>query len=228
MEHGRGRGWGPFTGRQLTIVILALIAGVVAYPFAAAAANAVFTSNSAAVPAVAATNSNAKGIGVKGTGKQYGVFSNGPLGVATGNALACAGCVTSADLSQKAKKGKLIYEGYKAFRGPFTGAPPPTVATFTVPAGLMCATASASAFASAAPAPVEVIFERSSSPAVVPSAVVQVYATEAHSHKALVSDGTLCTTVPAGTYSYDAVAGSNETATDENDVGSITVQVYSP
>ena len=38
------RGWGPFSGRQLTTVIVALVVGVLGYPFAAGAASAVFTS----------------------------------------------------------------------------------------------------------------------------------------------------------------------------------------
>jgi hypothetical protein len=93
------RGWGPFTGRQLTIVVVALVFGVVAYPFAAGAASAAFTSASNAIPAVKGTNSGSAGTGVQGTGKKYGVYSNGPLGVAAGKPLSCAHCVSAGDLS---------------------------------------------------------------------------------------------------------------------------------
>jgi hypothetical protein len=88
------RGLGPFTGGQFTAVIIAICAAiVVGAPVAALAAGGVFTNNNATVPAVKATNSNAHGIGVQGTGKKYGVYSNGPLGVAAGKPLSCNGCV---------------------------------------------------------------------------------------------------------------------------------------
>jgi hypothetical protein len=45
----------------------------------------------------AATGHN--GIGVQGTGMKWGVFSNGPLGVAPGKSLVCTGCVTSTDMT---------------------------------------------------------------------------------------------------------------------------------
>ncbi len=70
-----------------------------AIPTAALAAGGAFSNNSATVPAVTATNSNAHGVGVQGTGKKFGVYSNGPLGVAAGKALSCAGCITSSDIS---------------------------------------------------------------------------------------------------------------------------------
>jgi uncharacterized protein YjbI with pentapeptide repeats len=92
------RGLGQFTGRQLTTIIVAVAFVVVAYPFAADAASAAFSNNSASTPAVQGTNSNAKGIGVKGTGKKYGVYSNGSLGIAAGKSLACTGCVGVAAL----------------------------------------------------------------------------------------------------------------------------------
>src|SRR5258708_21104334 len=98
----RGRGMGPFTGRQLTVVIVAL-AAMFAIPTAALAAGGVFTNNSATVPAVQATNSNATGVGVQGTGNKYGVFSNGPLGVAAGKPLNCAGCIGSGALATNAR-----------------------------------------------------------------------------------------------------------------------------
>ena len=42
------------------------------------------------------------GIGVKGTGAKYGVFSNGPLGVADGKSLVCTGCIGDDALSNTA------------------------------------------------------------------------------------------------------------------------------
>lgn len=97
-----GRGLGPFTGGQLTVVVVAL-AAMFAIPTAALAAGGAFTNNSATVPAVQATNSNAKGVGVQGTGKKYGVLSNGPLGVAAGQSLSCSGCVGSHALATDAR-----------------------------------------------------------------------------------------------------------------------------
>jgi hypothetical protein len=100
----RGRGWGPFTGRQLTTVIVAVCATVVLMPFAAGAASAVFTSSGNATPAVTGTNTASAGIGVQGSGKKYGVFSAGPLGVAAGKPLSCIGCVKPGALSASAKE----------------------------------------------------------------------------------------------------------------------------
>jgi hypothetical protein len=123
------RGWGPFSGAQLTIVIVAV--ALVLLPTAAMAAVGTFTSTTV-TPAVTGTNSatvaNAKGvqgsasatsagvtrygvtgnaggtfgIGVQGTGTKYGVFSNGPLGVAAGKSLSCTGCVGVGALSNAA------------------------------------------------------------------------------------------------------------------------------
>jgi hypothetical protein len=42
------------------------------------------------------------GVGVQGTGAKWGVFSNGPLGVAPGKSLTCTGCVTSTDMTLQA------------------------------------------------------------------------------------------------------------------------------
>jgi hypothetical protein len=110
---------GPFTGGQLTVVIVA-IAAMVVIPTTALAASGAFSNNSATVPAVKATNSNAKGIGVQGIGKKYGVFSNGPLGVAAGKALSCTGCVGPAALSVAATGETPIFasvDGATAFLG---------------------------------------------------------------------------------------------------------------
>ena len=106
-----GRGLGPFSGGQLTTVIVALVFGVVAYPFAAGAASAIFTSKSNTVPAVKATNSGTAGIGVQGTGKKYGVLSNGPLGVAAGKPLSCTGCVGANALAASAKQAQPLAPG---------------------------------------------------------------------------------------------------------------------
>jgi hypothetical protein len=97
----RERGFGPFTGRQLTVVIVA-IAAMFALPTAALAAAGAFSNNSATTPAVKGTNTNANGVGVQGSGKKYGVFSAGPLGVASGKSLKCTGCVGAGALAANA------------------------------------------------------------------------------------------------------------------------------
>ena len=120
-EHGCG--WGPFSGRQLTTIVCVGIVVLVVIPTAALAATGVFSSTTMQ-PAVKAVNSSgavgavgvvgragatgnavrvgvdgsatgASGVGVKGTGSMYGVFSNGPLGVAVGKKLRCTACVTA-------------------------------------------------------------------------------------------------------------------------------------
>jgi len=122
-------GWGPFTGRQLTTIVCVAIVSIVAIPSAAFAAIGVFTSTTVA-PAVAGTNSSSaaeakgvlgnatnagsakhygvvgiaagpNGVGVQGNGTQFGVFSNGPLGVASGKKLVCAACVTAGDVANR-------------------------------------------------------------------------------------------------------------------------------
>jgi hypothetical protein len=57
------------------------------------------TSNGIARYGVAGSASGSSGIGVLGTGPHYGVFSNGPLGVAAGKPLSCTGCVTGANVA---------------------------------------------------------------------------------------------------------------------------------
>ena len=74
------RGLGPFSGRQLTIMFVALVVGVVLAPVVADAANA-------------------NGIGVAGVGRRFGGYSNGPLGISTGQPLRCAGCVGTGAIS---------------------------------------------------------------------------------------------------------------------------------
>ena len=48
-------------------------------------------------------NTASNGVGVSGKGKHYGVFSNGPLGVANGKKLTCDGCVGTDALATSAK-----------------------------------------------------------------------------------------------------------------------------
>jgi hypothetical protein len=126
------RGYGPFTSRQLTMIVcVAIVSIVVVVPTAALAASGAFTSATTA-PAVKGTNtsptagaigvygkasgtgnaarigvvgaaSGAGGVGVQGNGSHYGVFSNGRLGVAAGKSLSCSGCVGPGALSPLAK-----------------------------------------------------------------------------------------------------------------------------
>jgi hypothetical protein len=108
--------------------VVAISAAIVLIPTAAVAAVGAFSSTSNATPGVTGTNSSAAagasgvlgnatgtgnnarygvlgkatgtaGIGVQGSGAKYGVFSNGPLGVATGKSLVCTSCVSAADLA---------------------------------------------------------------------------------------------------------------------------------
>ncbi len=128
-----GKGWGPFSSRQLTTIVCVAIVAAVMIPTAAMAAIGAFTSTTV-TPAVTGTNSatvaNAKGvqgtasatsagvtrygvagnasgtfgIGVQGTGTKYGVFSNGPLGVAAGKSLSCTACITGGDLAASTRR----------------------------------------------------------------------------------------------------------------------------
>ena len=104
-----------FSGRQITIIVVAVCLTVVATPFAALAASASFSSNSASTPAVSARNT-ASGSGAKavlgnatatsgtvygvyghaGSAQGYGVYSSGRLG--TSGRLVCSQCVTAADV----------------------------------------------------------------------------------------------------------------------------------
>jgi hypothetical protein len=99
----RGRGLGPFTGRQLTTIVCVAIVAMVMIPTAAIAAGVSFTSNSNGSPAVNGKNTASNGVGVSGKGKRYGVFSNGPLGVVNGKKLSCGGCVGTGALATAAK-----------------------------------------------------------------------------------------------------------------------------
>jgi hypothetical protein len=131
----RSRGLGRFTGWQLTTIICVAIVAIVTVPTVALAASGAFTSTTV-TPAVTATNSAAvvnargvlgyadgtgnatrygvigqasgtNGIGVQGGGTRFGVYSNGPLGVAAGKPLACTGCVGLGALSAAAKPGPM-------------------------------------------------------------------------------------------------------------------------
>jgi hypothetical protein len=125
---GLKRGLGPFSSRQLTLIVcVAIVSIIVIIPTAALAAVGSFTSSTAA-PAVTAVNSSpapnaagvlgraaglgnasrfgvvgaasgAAGIGVRGSGAQYGVFSNGPLG--SSGPLRCTKCVTANDIANR-------------------------------------------------------------------------------------------------------------------------------
>ena len=136
------RGWGPFSGRKLTVIVCVAIIAAVAIPTAAIAAIGTF-SNGTAAPAVMGTNSSAAagavgvlgtntgsglntrygvlgsangtaGVGVQGTGTKYGVFSNGPLGVASGKFLTCVsltGCVGAGALVSNAVTNPKLANG---------------------------------------------------------------------------------------------------------------------
>lgn len=127
---GLKRGLGPFSSRQLTLIVcIAIVSIVVVIPTAALAAIGSFSSNTAA-PAVSAFNSSPSanavsvlgravgvgnapragvvgsgsgtaGVGVRGTGAQFGVLSLGPLGVAGTNQLKCTKCVTGGDIANR-------------------------------------------------------------------------------------------------------------------------------
>ncbi len=247
-----GRGLGQFTGRQLTIVIVAISGAIVLTPVAAMAAVGAFTS-STATPAVAATNSatvaggkgvsgaatgtgnvarygvtgsasGTQGIGVQGTGTHYGVYSNGPLGVSAGQSLTCTGCVGRGDLSSTAVAGRLLYEQSASVQGPWNGS---TVASFTVPAGLMCVQGSASAYATSVPVVSGVNFVSTGAAPLIAEGLLM---NDVNRHMTLISAGVKCAAVPAGTYSYaaDGYSGGGTGATsDSNDYGSISVQVFS-
>ena len=64
---GRGRGWGPFTGRQLTLIVCVAIVAMVLLPSAAIAVGGSFTSKSNATPGLHGVNTGSNGIGVVGT-----------------------------------------------------------------------------------------------------------------------------------------------------------------
>jgi hypothetical protein len=103
---GLGRGWGPFTGRQLTTIVCVAIVAMVLLPTAAIAVGGSFTSKSNQTPGLHGVNTGSNGIGVAGRGKRYGVYSNGPLGVASGKSLSCTACVTPKDLARGAKNAQ--------------------------------------------------------------------------------------------------------------------------
>jgi hypothetical protein len=64
----------------------------------AAAVSGVNTSNAPGASAVVGRATGAHGTGVSGAGRAYGVFSNGPLGIAPGQPLTCTGCISYRDL----------------------------------------------------------------------------------------------------------------------------------
>ena len=115
----------PITRRASAVLIVAT--ALVAVPTVVLAATGTFTSSTNR-PAITGVNTSAQagaagvtgqasgggaatrfgvsgsasgtgGIGVQGTGAKFGVYSNGPLGVAPGRPLVCSGCVTAGDLT---------------------------------------------------------------------------------------------------------------------------------
>ena len=128
-------------GRVLPIV--AIVAVIVLSPAIVWAATGSFTS-STSTPAVQGTNSNSGGKGVAGfatsssstqhiavygrgdgsggvgawgTGAKYGVYSNGPLGIATGKSLVCTGCVGASDLAASAQPSIVTKDGSASVNG---------------------------------------------------------------------------------------------------------------
>lgn len=109
---GSGR---RFSGRQITVMVVAVCVAVVAAPAGAIAASASFSSSSASTPAVAAKNTSS-GTGAKavfgnasassgttygvygrtGSADGYGLYSAGRLG--SSGALVCSHCVTGGDV----------------------------------------------------------------------------------------------------------------------------------
>ncbi len=123
--------------------------------------------------------------------------------------------------------GALIYQKTVDFAGPYTGGQ--TVATFTVPAGLMCAQATATAYTTGTTGQfLELAFQTGT--AAYGQLVLRILANQDNLHMALVPYfGEGCHQVPAGTFSYagNAESGIYPTTTDNNDQGNISVQVYS-
>jgi hypothetical protein len=142
----RTRGLGPFTGGQLTIVVVA-IAAMFALPTAALAAAGAFSNNSATTPAVKGTNANANGIGAQGSGKKYGVYSDGPLGVAAGKSLKCTGCVGPSAIASGARSLANAYS--KSGSADLSAVGESPIASVHVPAGNYLVNWSASFWASA-------------------------------------------------------------------------------
>jgi hypothetical protein len=122
--------------------------------------------------------------------------------------------------------GALLYQDTQYFTGPYTK--DETVASFSVPAGLMCIEATATAYTSYTP-PETLDLTFAPFETGPPDISLGVLANQASTHMALVPlGGSGCETVPAGTVQYVGVVGSNGNAvTDGNDYGSISVQVYS-
>jgi hypothetical protein len=118
--------------------------------------------------------------------------------------------------------GALLMQKTIFFTGPFAG----TVASFTVPAGLMCMEATATAYTTG-PGLLGVSFAPTASGP--PSVTLAIEANEANSHKALVpkTGSPSCLPVSAGTKTYvgSTIAAGN--TSDSNDFGSISVRVYS-
>jgi hypothetical protein len=124
--------------------------------------------------------------------------------------------------------GQLLYQNATGFRGPYTSGQ--TIATFTVPAGLMCLQGTATAYTTGSPPQqLEVKFLPQTSG--FPEEAIAAMANESNSHKALVlSIPSACVSVQAGTVTYQGfgiTGGTFNTTSDNNDYGSLSVQVYS-
>jgi hypothetical protein len=120
--------------------------------------------------------------------------------------------------------GALLYENTQYFTGPYGGEQ--TVATFNVPAGLMCIQGTATAYTTETP-PQEVEISFAPISTGPPDISLALLANEANDHESLVPvGGSGCVAVQAGTVKYVGV-GNASTTSDGNDSGSISVMVYS-
>jgi hypothetical protein len=91
----------------------------------------------------------------------------------------------------------------------------------------MCVTATASAYANNAPATLQVGFATASSSSTILVVELELTASAAKSHMSLVNEGTVCKTASAGTHQFLGTNGSGSAITDADDVGSLSVQVFS-
>jgi hypothetical protein len=121
-------------------------------------------------------------------------------------------------------KGALLDNQWASFNGPYTSGE--TVASFTVPAGLMCVSSSLSAWTSN-PGGGFVSVSFGPNPIPAPSTNGFVFTNEPSSHKALLSIPDKCEVVAAGTYSYTGRALTSGTMSDSLDHGYMSVMVYS-
>jgi len=125
--------------------------------------------------------------------------------------------------------GALLYRKSVRFIGPLAN----QTATFTVPAGLMCAIGYATAFTATqtvAPMQLSVSFLAIQGPTEpYPDARDEVFTNEANSHRALIPEfGAECkSTGAADTVTYK-INLLSPTLSDSSDLASLTIEVYSP